>query len=285
MSDRNEILAKVDSVPALPMAATKVIQMIREPDVGVADVMGVVEYDPGLTSNVLRLANSAYFGGNREIVSLRDAGVRLGLNRVFQLVMTSAISKVVSQPIHGYSLSPGELLEHSMAVAIGAEQLACALDRQPPPETFTTGLLHDLGKIVLGTFVEIDVTPILQVAFQEQVSFEIAEQRVLGIDHAEVGGVLLESWDIPSSIVAGVRMHHKPLDIDGDSLVVSLVHVADSLCLETGIGMGIDGLNYQSLPEVSEQLHLTPQVCETVVCKMLTELDELREVFDIAVRS
>ena len=140
MSDREEILAEVNSVPALPMAASKVIEMIREPDVGVADVMEVVEYDPGLTSNVLRLANSAYFGGNREIVSLRDAGVRLGLNRVFQLVMTSAISKVVSQPVRGYSLSPGELLEHSMAVAIGAEQLACALDRQPPPETFTTAL-------------------------------------------------------------------------------------------------------------------------------------------------
>ncbi|NQT93412.1 MAG: HDOD domain-containing protein, partial [Lentisphaerae bacterium] len=181
MSSRDEILAKVHSVPALPMAATKVISLLQDPDVGVSEVMKVIEFDPGLTSNVLRLANSAYFGGNREIVSLRDAGVRLGTNQVFQMVMTSSVSQVAAQPVRGYSLPAGELLEHSIAVAIGAEQLAEALGRKPPGHTFTTGLLHDLGKIVLGTFVEVDVAPILEMAFQNQVSFEVAEQHVLGI--------------------------------------------------------------------------------------------------------
>ncbi len=281
MSSRDEILSKVNEVPALPMAASKAIGLLQDPDVGVRDLMQVVEFDPGLTSNVLRLANSAYFGASHEIVSLRDAGVRLGMNQVFQLIMTSAVSEVISQPVRGYSLPGGELLEHSIAVAVGAEKLSDALGKKPPGHTFTTGLLHDIGKIVLGTFVEVDATPILKMAFEDQVSFEVAERCVLGVDHAEVGGALLASWGLPERIVAGVCMHHRPLDIEGDNYVVSLVHVADNLCLESGIGMGIDGLNYHPSAEVSKALRLKPIICETVVCKMLTELDELREVVGI----
>jgi len=285
MGLRDEIVAKVSAVPALPVAATKIINMLHDPQVGIAEAMRVIEYDPGLTSNVLRLANSAYFGRNKEIVSLREAGVRLGLNRVFQLVITSSISAMASQPVRGYGLSPGELLEHAIGVAIAAEQLAEALGKKVPPHAFTTGLLHDLGKMVLGTFVEVDVKPILDVAFQETVSFEVAEQRVLGIDHAEVGGILLETWNLPASIVEGVRMHHNPLEVKGDNtFVTSLVHVADNLCLESGIGMGIDGLHYAPSPGVVEYLRLKPLTCEAVVCRMLTQLDELRGVFEFKAR-
>lgn len=280
MSHSEEILARVESVPSLPTTGVRAIGMIQDPEVGIAEVMRVIEYDPGLTTNVLRLANSAYFAGSRPIVSLRDAGVRLGLNRVFQLVMTLAVSRWASQPVRGYGMSSGDFLKHSIAVAIGAEQLAAALGRGTPPHVFTAGLLHDLGKIVLGTFIEVDATPIMKLAFEEQISFEVAEQRVLGIDHAEVGGVLLENWDLPAEIAQGVRMHHRPLDLEGDAFVVDLIHVADNLCLESGIGIGVDGLNYRPSEVVAQRLRLEPLVCETVVCRIATEVEELDKVLD-----
>lgn len=278
MSRREEILEKVKSIPALPTVATKAIQLLRDPEVDIKDVVQMIEYDQGLTSNVLRLANSAYFAGPRTIGSLRDALVRLGMNRIFQLVVTSAISPFARQPVKGYDLAPGELLEQSVAVAVGAEELAPMVGVRPPVHTFTAGLLHDLGKIILSTFVEVDAAPITNLAYREKVSFELAEAQVLGIDHAEAGAALLEEWNLPESIVEAVRWHHQPDSAPGDKLVVDLVHVADNLLTESGVGVGIDGLNYQLSPGAVSRLQLRTSTAEKVVYTMLTSVEDLRPV-------
>jgi len=281
MSRREDILAKVRSIPALPTPATRMILLLRDPDVAISEIIRTIEYDPSLTSNVLRLANSVYFAGPRSISSLRDAIVRLGLNRIFQLVITSAIAPMARQAVNGYELPPGKLLEHSIAVAVGAEEIALQLQRKAPAATFTAGLLHDLGKIILGAFLEIDAAPIVDLAFREQISFEIAESRVLGIDHAETGAALLERWNLPASIVGVVRWHHQPESFEGEPLVMDLVHAADHLSLESGVGTGIDGLHYHPSYDVMSRLRLKASVAERVLCKMMEGIGELRELLGV----
>ncbi len=275
MNRRDEILSQLHTIPALPVSATRVLKLIRDPNSSMGDIMKVIEYDPGLTSDVLRLANSAYFAGPRKISSLREAGVLFGTNWIHQMVLVSAIFPLASRPLRGYDLPPGDLLNHLLAVAVATEQLARLLNRPVPSYAFTAGLLHDIGKIVLGTFVEVDVEPIRKLAFEHQVSFEDAERRVLGIDHAEVGGALLDSWQLPENVVAAVRWHHHPSQCPGDSLMADLVHVADNLCIECGLGIGVDGLNYRPEAEVVERLHLRTRVIEQVTCVMLSELQNL----------
>jgi putative nucleotidyltransferase with HDIG domain len=277
MSLREQILEQTRAVPALPSSATRILAMIQDPDASMSDIMDIIAVDPGLTTDFLRLANSAYFAGPRRISSLRDAGVLLGTARIQQLVIASAVFPLVMPPLKGYDLPPGELLDHMVAVAIGAEELAKALQRAAPPWTFTAGLLHDIGKIVLGTFVEVDCQPIVQLAFQQGVSFEEAERQVLGVDHAEVGADLLAQWQFPEDIVQVVRWHHQPEQMPGDPLVADLVHAADTLSVECGQATGVDGLNYRSSPGTVERLHLRTRVCEAVTCRMLTELQTLRE--------
>lgn len=282
MSNREEILAKVRAVPAIPSAATKVIDLLKDPEVEISELTQVIEFEPGLTSNVLRLANSAYFAGPHSIGSLKDAIIRLGMNRIFQLVITSAIAPMTRMATRGYDLPAGELLEHSVGVAIGAEQLAKALGRRPPPTAFTAGLLHDLGKILLGTFVEVDVKPITELAFRENISFEVAEFTVLGIDHAEAGAALLEFWGLPQDIIEAVRWHHDPDRIEGDTFVADLVHVADALALSSGLGAGVDGLNYRASDAVMARLKVDTDTAEAVVCNILEGIDGLRELFGTA---
>lgn len=281
MVTKEQIIAKLRSIPSLPTAASRVISLLKDPDVDINELMRSIEYDPGLTSNVLKLANSAYFGGPRTISSLRDAIVRLGMNRIFQLVITSAIIPIARQEIKGYDLPPGKLLEHSIAVAVGSEELAAQLGRRAPAHTFTAGLLHDLGKIVLGTFLEVDVGPIVRMAFDEKVSFEVAEAKILGMDHAEAGAELLQVWKLPGSLVQAVRFHHRPAEFKGTAeevFVLDLVHVADILALESGVGTGVDGLNYVPCPEASARLKLKPAISEAVVCNMITNVGELKDV-------
>jgi len=278
MSIRDSVLEKVTSIPSMPTAANTVVGLLKDPDVDINTLMRAIEFDQGLTSNVLRLANSAYFAGPRTIGSLRDAIVRLGMNRIFQLVIMSAIVPVARHEIRGYDIPPGKLLEHSIAVAIGAEEIAQQLNLKAPYFTFTAGLLHDLGKIVLGTFLEVDIQRVVNLAYAGEATFEDAEAEVLGIDHAETGALLLQAWNLPESIVDAVMYHHRPEDFRGDSLVVDLVHLADSMALSNGLGRGFDGLNYKPNEQVLQRRKLEDESSEAIVARMLEGIDEFRDL-------
>jgi putative nucleotidyltransferase with HDIG domain len=280
MNRREEILSTVQSIVSMPAAALDAIRLLQDPDAELENIVRVVEYDPGLTSNILRLANSAYYGGTGVIDSVRNAIVRLGTKNILQLIVAATVAPLVAPAVKGYDLPPGELWRHSIAVAVGTERIADALELKPPDHTFTAALLHDVGKLALGTFVEVDASAIIALAEEERISFEVAEQTVLGIDHAEAGAILLETWKLPESITEAIRRHHNPEGFPGDDTrAVDLVHASDSLCLMSGIGAGSDGLNYRPSAEVVSRLSLTTQAMEIAACGILDGLRELGGLF------
>lgn len=279
MSLRSEILDKVDTMTAMPAAASRAAQMLEDESAGVEDIAKIVEHDPGLTANLLRLCNSVHYQGRTSTSCARDAIVRLGTRMTLRVLMAKALGPLTRPPLAGYDLPAGQLWEHSVAVGLGVQQLARALNLRTESYVFTAGLLHDIGKIVMGTFLDLDVKPIVDLAFEHQVSFEEAERRVLGIDHAEVGAALLEKWNLPTPVVEAVRWHHEPERASGDTLCVDLVHAADTLIIESGIGMGVDGLNYRSNAAVTARLGLNIHIREGVLCAVLSELQDLRELF------
>lgn len=279
MSLRDDILDKVASMPPMPVSAIELTRLVLDPEVDIRDLKKVIERDPSAVGNLLHLANSVYFGGQGQIATVQDAIVRLGMKQVAQLVLGSSVAPMTRPSIKGYDLPPGGLLQHSVSAAVCTEELARALGLRPPDEAFTVGLLHDIGKIVLGTFLEIDVGPILTLSFDESVPFQEAEQRVLGIDHAEVGAALLDEWGLPDSLVEVIRWHHEPDRFPGDeSLVLDLVHVADNLARMSGASTGLDGLHYAPSEAVLTRLGVTTEIAEIVVCRVITKFSELGDL-------
>jgi putative nucleotidyltransferase with HDIG domain len=284
VNHREEILSKVRSIPSLPAAAVEVARLIQDPEADFSEVAGAIGYDPGLTANVLRVANSAYYGGSRSISSVKEAVVRLGAKRIFQMVVASSVQPLVHKPVKGYDLPPGELWEHSVAVALGTDEIASFFSLKPPDYAFTAALVHDVGKIVLGTFVEVDAAPIMELAYKEKLSFDLAERRVLGIDHAEAGAALLEAWNLPQRVVDVVRWHHQPECFEGDTLLCDLVHAADQVSMVIGVGAGADGLNYRPSSEAMDRLGFTAPAAEAVMCRIVSALDEVRAAFSFEKR-
>ena len=278
---RAEILSKIASVPPLPTASAEVIRLVRDPDASGERIAEVIEHDPSLTTNLLRLANSAFFGFPRAVSTVKDALFLLGTNKVFHLVVAATIGKMAQRPVRGYDLSGGELWDHLLGTAICSTRLAETLSLKAPAHTFTAALTHDVGKIVLGTFVEGSAESIISLAFEEKISFEQAERQVLGIDHAEVGACLLEHWNLPASLVEVVRWHHQPEGSSGDPLVVNLVHIADVVCLMAGVGTGVDALSYRPSSHAMEQLGLKMNVLDNIVYETLNELMEARRLFKL----
>ncbi|WP_029458337.1 HDOD domain-containing protein [Solidesulfovibrio alcoholivorans] len=278
MSRREDILQKAFAIPQMPMPVQKVLAYIGNPEADLRQLSRIIEYDPGLTVNVLRMANSSFFGGGGKVTTVREALMRLGLNRVYQLVIASGVAPMTRYEIKGYGLRPGELLEHSVAVATASETLAKELGRVAPPHTFTAGLLVNIGKTVMGSFLEVDAGPILSLAHERHISFEQAEEEILGINHAELGAILLERWSIPVPIVNVVRYRLRPDDCPEPDLALDLVHVGDVIAKMTGIGMGIDGMQYTPSEAVFTRLDISPEQMEAVMEAILEQIAEVREI-------
>ncbi len=283
MSHRDQILAQIRDIAALPPARAKVLAMLQDPESDLKTIAKVIEHDAAMAASVLKLANSSLLGGVNRIGSIQQALVRLGTTQVTGLLIGACAEPMARKPIAGYDLSPGELWERSVASAIASMSLAETLELRAADMTFTAALLHDIGKVVLGTFVGADVYMIQSIAFEQGISFEQAEHQVLGIDHAEVGAALLNSWKLPADLVQVVRWHHQPQQYAGDNqLVMDLVHSAAQMVTLIGLGAGVDGTHYAVSNEVALRLKLKPSLIESVLCETMSELEDIREMFTAA---
>ncbi len=262
----------------MPGAAVKLLALIDDPDMNVSQIEAILRQDAGLTANILKLANSAYFGIPSKVGSVRQAVLILGLKRLIQMVIASCVGAIMDKPVPGYDLPPGELWRHSIAVSVAAEGLVKELEIEAREEIFTAALLHDVGKLVLGNFVKDDFKKI-EAALNQDVSFETAEDMVLGTNHAGIGAQILTQWSLPSDIVSAVRWHHSPESAAKNNTMLDIVHVANVLCLMIGIGAGRDGLQYKPSEVVTERLGLASYHLEKVASQTLQWTNELSDVF------
>jgi len=274
----NNIASFLKSFPSMPGAAVKLLALIDDPDVSVSQIEAILRHDAGLTANILKLANSAYFGIPSKVGSVRQAVLILGLKRLIQMVIASCVSAIMDKPVPGYDLPPGELWRHSIAVSVAAEGLVKELEIGAAEEIFTAALLHDVGKLVLGNFVKSDFSKI-EAALNQNVSFEAAEDMVLGTNHADIGAQILTQWSLPSDIVNAVRWHHTPESAGKNGPMLDIVHVANGLCLMIGIGAGKDGRQYKTSEAVVERLGLAPCHLDRVASQTLQWATELSDVF------
>jgi len=266
MISREEILKQADSLPTLPTAVARLSELIGDPNVRARDIEEVILPDPSLTANLLRLANSAYFGLRREVESVRQAVTLMGEKRVFELAAGASFSRILPPTIPGYGIESSQFWMHSIAVAILSEILAKETRTGSPNLLFTAGLLHDIGKLVVGSFL-VDCSQEVSTLVKEKgVTFFKAEKEVLGVNHSEIGSDVATLWNLPEAVLWGTRWHHNPGEIpdDVDGMLIDLIHTADALA--NALGYGSDSCDFAQSVEAGaiERLGLDLEGLEIV---------------------
>jgi putative nucleotidyltransferase with HDIG domain len=272
----SKIITNIKSFPSMPATGAKMLKMLEDPETRVDEIEDVLRHDPGLTGNVLRLANSAYFGIPSKVASTRQAVLLLGLKKLIQLVIASCVNAVMDKPVPGYNLPPGDLWRHSIAVSIASEALVKDKKNLDAEDIFTPALLHDIGKLILGHFVKEEQESIEKIA-ETGVPYVVAENMVLGTDHAEVGAQILTQWSFPREVIDAVRWHHDPEFIERPDPAVDIVYLANVLCQTNGGGGESEGASADLSPAVIERLGLDLVQFDDIKVRVAQWVDELSD--------
>jgi putative nucleotidyltransferase with HDIG domain len=198
-------------------------------DVSIKEIEEILRHDPGLSANVLRLANSAFFGLSKKVGSLKQAVMLLGIERFAQIAVSASMKKTMDKAVEGYEMSPGELWLHSIAASNIAESLAKNRKINGTYDVFTSALLHDIGKLALSKFLKKELQEIKNIT-EDAIPLDVAEHMVLGTDHAEIGALILSKWSLPFDIVNAVRWHHCPERIDNSNIKSDIVYLSNQMC-------------------------------------------------------
>ncbi len=211
MIDLKVLTSEIQALEALPATVVRLAALISKEDWSHQQVEEIISLDVGLTSSLLRLANSAAFGASHSIASVREAVIRLGAGSALSLAMAASVHSRLDRSVPEYGLSEGELWVHSVAAALAAEDVAATCGVPVPPEAFTAALLHDLGKLLICRHLRQHELELIGRARTDGGLTRIeAEIEVLGIHHGELGGLIAQRWNLPEAIVKGIQYHHDP---------------------------------------------------------------------------
>ncbi|MFN4131946.1 MAG: HDOD domain-containing protein [Caldimicrobium sp.] len=221
-------LRKLEGVPTLPPIVQRLNQMIEDERVSLNQIAEVIEKDQVITTKVLRLANSAFYGFPRKVSTVNQAMMLLGINVLKILIMSSSIFEIIHKEDVG-------LWEHSIGVAACAKIISEKAKISEPQEIATAGLLHDLGRVIeMVTFKE-EFEAIKALVEKGEDPLK-AEKLILGIDHAEIGAFLMTMWNLPERLIEAVQAHHFLENAKKYKKEAACLHLADLLVHARGYG-------------------------------------------------
>lgn len=224
-----DIATNTGDLPAFPAAALQIMRESESPTCTAARIAELINHDPALCARVLRLANSPYYGLARQIADVQDAVVLLGLRSVRNLAMVAATYAWMQQPIRAYDLQPKQMWLNAFGTAYVSQEVARLVRVPDTDQVFTAGLLHDLGKIAIGLWLETrahgTVRVLVRQLLRKNATFDSVEKQVLGFTHADMGSHLAEMWNLPRSIGDAIKYHHDPDACEPASKIVDCVHV------------------------------------------------------------
>ena len=234
-------LRKLEGLPTLPPIVQRLNRMIEDEKTSIHQIADLIEKDQIITTKILRLANSAFYGFPKKVSTIQNALMLLGINIVKVLIITSSIFDIIYK-------EDVNLWEHSIGVAACSKILAEKLELKEPQEVATAGLLHDLGKIVEKVSFKEDYKKILELVQNNKDPLK-AEKEILGIDHAEIGSFLMKIWNIPDRLIEAVDAHHELEKAKKFKKEAAIVHLSNVLVHARGYGSSL----YKKVPILQEK--------------------------------
>jgi putative nucleotidyltransferase with HDIG domain len=281
MTNVKKILRKVKELQPIPTMVHKVLSLAADPDCSIADLIKLVQHDPAITANLLRICNSAHMGLAMKIDSVQQAVTILGLQRVVELVLSQNLTAHLTKAQKGYQMEKGDLWKQSVAAAMVARNLAERRDIYALPAIYTAALLKDIGKVILHEYVADRLEKIQHKVNEEGFSFLEAEKACIGMDHATLGGIMAKQWNFSSHMVYMIENHHLSNPEARNDPATATLYLADMVAMMIGTYTGVDRLAYPTYEEIFDGFFLAKDELKALMLTYNGFLKGAQRLFDM----
>jgi HD-like signal output (HDOD) protein len=271
---KKKILSNVKDLPPMPQTVIKAREIIANPRSDFKDLAALFETDQAIAAKILKLANSPYYGFGGKVSSIQRASVILGHKTLGELISMGGASSILSKRLDGYGLDAGALWKHSLAVAFGSRIIAQKVDPSLLNDAFTSGLIHDTGKLILDKYITERWDEFETFMADSEETFLSAEKAILELDHAQAASEVCKAWNIPKTLTIAIKYHHVP-SRSNDSVLAYIVHVADAIAMMTGLGMGVDGSMYKLDDGAMEYLGIKEDAINEIMTEVLSAAQKI----------
>jgi putative nucleotidyltransferase with HDIG domain len=275
MQTLDNYINEIKTLPPAPRVLSQLLVLLNDTRAHASRIVELIAFDPALTAKVLQRCNNAASG--RSVSDLDEAVKQVGFNAIYRLVGIVIGEGLLGSEQQGYGIGRGELWEHSVTTALAARVIARKLGGEENL-AFTAGLLHDIGKLVLGSFLEGSRQLVLKETGPSGHSFLEAEKAILGVEHAEIGGRVLARWNFPEDLVSAVWHHHNPVQARPYEQLAAYVHLGDIIAHCLGLAQGYESFAVRPQPEALEILEISPKEIDTLVLETDAALNQCHEL-------
>ncbi len=236
-----DIITSISTIPTLPTVLAKITSLLRNPKTSAEEVGRAITQDQSLASKVLKLVNSAFYGFPGKISTITHAVVILGFSTIKNIVLTASIFEVFKKsPERTTGFDMEKFWLHSIACGVAAQTIAKHLGNKDREECFISGLIHDIGKIIMCQYLPDEFNRVvLNVRKNNMLMYE-SEKQLFNMTHQEVGGLIANNWNLPVNLQYAVRSHHSPQTNQNHYTITAIVHCADILVRALDLGNGGD---------------------------------------------
>lgn len=268
---------RVQHLPPSPRLLVKLLELFKNPDPDIDEVVGLISHDPAFTVEVLKRCNSAFIGTEKPAEEMFEAVSRLGFQEIYEIVLAMFAAAALLPPGTRDGVHVEILWRHSVAVAVAARVLAQETG-ESLPAAFTAGLLHDIGKVVMVSAQRDEYAQAVLNAGLFHRPVVVTERELFGFDHAEVGARLLDRWSLPPNIVAAVLHHHHPKEAGEFERLTAVVQVANMVAHSTGEKFASEPKGLQFPPESMKLLEMTPEKISLLLPAMKEGLERAKKL-------
>lgn len=280
MSNPQKIKKLAESVldlPTLPTQFARILEAVDSPHISAEILSGLICEDQSLAARVLRMSNSAWYGVKEEVSSISQAVVLLGLERIREICLSSAVFDMFREGAEDGGLDLDNFWKHSMAVGIIARKLCSREDKAKAQQSFLAGLLHDIGKLLFIRYYDVEYSQLVEEARSESKLLFEKELELWGVSHAEVGQWLAKRWRFPMELQNAILYHHEPWESNESDLVLASVHFANILAQYSSLGDSGNGrlvmIEGKEEEFLKEWFPLDESFLESVIIEMQTEVE------------
>lgn len=268
-----DVVKNIGEIAMIPQVVMKVLDMTSNTRATTQELEEVIGKDQGLTSKVLTLANSSYYGLPRRVSSLREAVMFLGFRAVRNIAMTASCYNIFVGKSDSQSLLKRRIWRHSVDTSL-LTRLVCAYAPDVvPDEAFAAGLLHDIGKAVLEQYYPQAMTQVVQTAERLTLRQHEAEEQILGFNHADVGLALAIQWNLPTALAEAIGCHHYVQTATTAPKLVAVVAIASDIANMIEDGIDEDLWSVMISQDALEMLGIAPEQTEALLAGCRVEVE------------